>query len=140
MSIINIGSKLDKIQAYIEDLELFEWVYAWKPITEPTGVYLWFEMVNNSPKLWDDSEWTLLKEWLFNFHIVSNDKNTPDVVLYEKLDELSNELRTMNKDKIILDDFEIWNIEEANQSGVLKDIKENPYIIAQYTMIYKYRY
>ena len=141
----NIWSQLDKIQAYLtwipEIEEVFTgWIFAWKPVIPPTsGKYLWFELINNSPKISNDTTWTTIKSALFHFYIVWNNKSTPDVELYEAIDILSNSVLTAEKDKIILENFEIWNISEWNQSWVVKDTNENPYIMAQYTMIYKYK-
>lgn len=36
--------------------------------------------------------------------------------------------------------FTIYGIQEASQSGVLSDVKENPYIAAQYKIVYQHRY
>lgn len=141
----NIWSQIDKIQAYIAwisaVLEVFAgWIFAWKPIIEPkNGKYLWFELINNSPKISNDTTGTTIKSALFHFYIVWNNKSVPDVELYEAIDILSNSILTAEKDKIILEDFEIWNISEWNQSWVVKDTNENPYIVAQYTIIYKYK-
>lgn len=138
----NIGSQLDKIQEYFESipaLSIFE-IYAGKPITQPDWLYLYFSLANNSAKVWDDSKWTLYKEALFDFVIVWNEKNLPDVELYEALDTLSNSIRTFWKEKIDLTDFTIFSIEEWNQSWILRDTNDTPYLIAQYNFIYKYLY
>jgi len=69
-------------------------------------------MSRNTPKISSDNKGMIYKEALFDFYLISNDKTTPDVVMYEKLDELSNKIRTYNKSQINLNDFIIINIEE----------------------------
>lgn len=143
--IINIWNRWDKIVTYLKTitaLNIFTgWIYFWKTIVKPTNwMYLYFTLENNSPKISSDNYWVYAKTWLFNFCIVWNDKAKPDVELFEALDILSNNIRTFWKDRINLDWFEIMNIEEWNQSWVLRDKNENPYIIWQYEMIYKYLY
>lgn len=98
-------------------------------------------MISNAEKVWDDSEWTHIKEALFEFIIISGSKATPDVELYEKLDALSNLMVTQAGERVVLPwGFTIYGIQEAWQSGVLSDVKENPYIAAQYKIVYQYRY
>ena len=138
----NIGSQLDKIQEYFEwipALDIFE-IYAGKPITQPDRLYLYFTLANNSIKIQDDSSWAIYKEALFDFVIVWNKKDIPDVELYEALDLLSTNITTFGKTKIELTDFEIFSIQEWAQSGVLRDVNDTPYLIAQYNFIYKYLY
>lgn len=142
MSVVaNIGSYLDLIQEKITTLSLWFPIYAWKPIDELSWEWCFFYLVSNGEKIWDDSTWMHLKEALFEFVLISWEKNTPDVVLYEMLDTLAN--------KIILESWARWeftwgfkinSIREGNQTGVFKDVKERPYIIAQFSMIYQSRY
>ena len=142
----NIWSQLDKIVNYLNTKSslttLFTgWIYAWRPIVKPTTwMYLYFMLENNSPKISSDNYWVHSKNALFDFYIIWNNKSKPDVELYQALDTLSNEIRTFWKDKIDLNWFIINSIEEWNQSGVLRDKNENPYIICQFDIIYKYLY
>lgn len=134
--IINIWAKLDLIQEKLEELTSLN-VFAGKPIQEPTWMYVYFELQTNSAKIRDDSTWVLYKEALFDFYIISNNVSTPDVELYEKLDQISNSITWF---RIDLNWFEILDIQEWNQSWVLRNDKNNPLVIAQYSIIYKYLY
>ncbi len=142
----NIWAHLDKIVWYFKTkssiVAKFPWgIHAGRPITQPAwGMYLYFMLENNSPKISSDNYWTYSKTWLFNFYIIWNNKSLADVELYEALDLLSNNIITFWKEKIKLDGFDIFSIQEWNQSWVLRDKKENPYIICQYEVIYKYLY
>lgn len=138
--ITNIWAKLDLLQAELQTLlnPLNVQVIAGKPNEEiQDWVYLYFTLETNGEKIWDDSKWTIYKEWLFDFYLVYNDASTPDVVLYEKLNEISNLICFKTYD---LNWFKISSISEWNQSWVLRNTKNNPLIIAQYNIIYKYLY
>lgn len=142
----NIWSNLDKIVWYLKTkssiVAKFPWgIYAWRPIVQPIWwMYLYFMLENNSPKISSDNYGVYAKNALFDFYIIWNNKSLADVELYEALDLISNEIRTFGKQKIVLDWFEIYSIEEWNQSGVMRDKNENPYLICQFEMIYKYLY
>lgn len=140
--IANLWAYLDLLQTYIAWLSVWFTIYAWKPVWEISWVNWYFTLVSNSEKIGDDSTWTLLKEATLDFYIISWDKATPDVVLFEKLDALSNALITEASERITLpsSNFIIYSIQEWQQSWVLHDVKENPYIAAQYKIIYQYRY
>lgn len=139
--IANIGAYLDLLQAHINGLWVWFEIYAGKPIAEQQWTNWYFFMISNTEKVWDDSEWTHIKEALFEFIIISGSKATPDVDLYEKLDALSNLMVTQAGERIVLPGwFTIYGIQEASQSGVLSDVKENPYIAAQYKIVYQHRY
>lgn len=79
---------------------------------------------------------------LLEFYIIGNDKNMPDVEIYEALDALSNAIVTIGSDDDIIDmgDMIVHSIAEGAQSGILRETDENPYLIAQYNILYKYRY
>lgn len=137
----NIWSYIDLIQEKLTTLSLWFPVYAGKPIDELDGNGCFFYLVSNGEKVSDDSQWVHIKESLFEFVLISGNKNTPDVVLYEMLDSLVN--------KIILEAWDRWeltwwftiqSIREWNQTGVFKDVNDRPYIIAQFFIIYQSRY
>ena len=144
--IINIGSKGDKIITYLKNITVVNqmftwWIFFWKPVIEPKNwPYLYINLENNGVKINSDNKGVRAKVALFDFVIVGNDKTIPDVEMYEMLDLLSNNIRTFNKTSIDLDGFKILNIEEWQQSGVLRTEKENPFIVAQYNIIYQYLY
>lgn len=141
MTIENIGAYMDLIQAHIETLWLTFPIYSWKPVIVPTWVYWYFRLENNSEKVWDDSIGTIQKEATFDFIIASWDKSTPDSDMYEHLNSLSNLLVIQAGNRITLPGwFIIYSIQEWAQSGVLRDVNENPYLIGQYRFIYQYRY
>lgn len=73
-------------------------IYAGRPIIIPTGKYLYFQLVNNLPKISNDRNGTIKKMAVFEFYIVGNDKNLPDVEIYEALDILSNNIVTIGED------------------------------------------
>ena len=100
---------------------------------------LYFSLESNSNLITTSrTSWgTLEKRAILEFVIVSNKKNTPDVVLYEALDTLTNEIC---EKQILLDTFKILSINEGNQSGVVYDVNENPIIMAQYQVDYESKY
>lgn len=141
MTIENIGAYMDLIQAHVASLWLSFTVYSWKPVTVPSGIYGYFRLENNSTKVADDSTGTHQKEATFDFVISSGNKSTPDSDMYENLNELSNAIVTEAGTRITLPGwFIIYSIQEAAQSGVLRDTAENPYLIWQYIFRYQYRY
>lgn len=144
--IINIWSKQHLLRDHFKSLEQVNAIFpgdifVWKPVTIPTGgMYCYFELQNNSDKIWDDSNGTMYKEWLFEFYICSNKKDTPDVSVFECLDTLSNAIITQpGQNMINLDWFKVLSISEWPQSWILRDL-ETPYLIAQYKVVYKYLY
>lgn len=139
--IVNIWEFLDLIQEKITSLNPGFPVYAWKPSDELQWKACYFYQVSQWPKIADDSTWVHKKESLMEFVVISWQKNTPDVELYEMLSSIVN--------KILLEEgaawelpggFKIWSIREWSQSGVFHDVKERPYIIAQFFFIYQARY
>ena len=141
MTIENIWSYMDLIQDHIASFWLSFPIYSWKPIKVPSWVYWYFRLENNSVSVADDSIGTLQKEATFDFVISSWNKSTPDSDMYENINTLSNVLVIESGDRITLPwGFVIYSIQEWSQSGVLRDISENPYIIWQYIFRYKYRY
>ena len=62
----------------------------------------YFYLIQNQPSIEDDSTGVLTKEAIIEFVIISGDKATPDVVLYEDVDALSNMIVTEAGDKIEL--------------------------------------
>lgn len=144
MTIINIWSKFDKIQEYLENnatiLALFPWwIWAWKPLDVWSSLSLYFWLSNNAPLIETDRKWqkNLKKRALFEFVITTNKKDIPEVEIYEALDTLSNEIVWKAVD---LSWFIIHWIQEWNQSWVLMDTNENPLLIAQYEFDYKNNY
>ena len=147
MTVINIGNRGDKIISYLKSISvlntLFTWgIYFGKPIVEPTTwMYLYLHLQNNAQvKISSDNYGTYSKTAQFDFVIVGNDKAMPDVELYEALDLITNNIRTFGKSSITIDDFTIMNIEEGNQSGVIRTDKQNPRLIGEYYITYKYLY
>jgi hypothetical protein len=146
MSIINIGSRLDLVQSYISGLTGISTTFAGgffsgKPIVEPAWLYAYFTLDRNAPKISSDVNGIIRKEATLTFAIVEGQIDSPDVVLYEALDTLSNQLCTECNDSVInLSWFYIYSIEEGNQSGVIRWENHRAYIVADYTLIYKYRY
>ena len=141
MTIENIWAYMDLIQVWIQWTSFSYNVYSWKPVTPPSWWYCYFRLENNSEKIWDDSTWTHLKEATFDFIIASWDKSTPDADMYILLNELSNVIVTQSWTRIELPwGFIIYSVQEWAQSWVLRDVNENPYLIAQYKFIYQYRY
>lgn len=140
--IANIWAYWDLLQQYISSLNPWFDVFHGKPIAVVNDTNCYFHLVSNSEKLWDDSTWTNLKEAVFDFIIISWNKATPDVVIYEMLDTLSNLIITDAWERVTLptSNFIIYSIKEWQQSGVLHDVNENPYLMTQYRFIYKYRY
>lgn len=144
--IVNIWNRGDLITTYLKNIAVVNnkfpwWIYFWKPLIEPAKwMYLYLQLENNSTKISSDNYGIICKTALFDFVIVGNDKSLADVELYEALDLLSNNIRTMDKTSIDLSWFKIMNIEEWSQSWVLRNEKENPFIIWQYNIIYQYLY
>ena len=144
----NIGAYLSNLQAYIAGKTAISTIfstriYAGKPITPPgTGAYMYFQLLNNSELTGDDRSGTTKKKALFEFYLVANDKATPDEDLYTWLDAVSNALVTIggDDDAITLGALKAHSIDEGQQSGVLRETDENPYIIAQYHISYKSLY
>lgn len=144
----NIGAYLDELQAHVASFsqitDIFSTrIYAGRPIIVPTtGKYLYFQMLNNSEKVGNDRNGTVKKIALFEFYIIGNDKNLPDVEIYEALDTISNNLVTIggDDDEIALWDLIMHSISEGAQSGILRETDENPYLIAQYNILYKSQY
>ena len=141
MTIINIWSVFDRIQEYLSDnitiSALFQWwIYAWKPLDISSWLSLYFSLVNNSPLIETDRNWrkVIKKRALLDFVIITNKKDTPEVVIYEALDSLSNEI--VGKE-INLNWFIINWIQEWNQSWILVDTNENPLLISQYEIDYE---
>lgn len=144
MTIINIWSKLDLIQAYLKANttlnDLFTWwIYAWKPVEVWATLSLYFGLSNNTPLIETDRKWqkNLKKRAIMEFVITTNKKDIPEAEIYEALDTLSNEI--VGKE-IQLTGFLINGIQEGNQSGVLVDTNENPLLVAQYDFDYKNNY
>lgn len=143
--IINIWSKQHLLRTYFLTKDRVTatfpgWLLVWKPVSVPTwGMYCYFALDTNSEKVGNDSVGTVMKEGLFDFYICANDKNTPDVEIFEALDTLSNAILTEQWSNISLDSFKVSYIVEGAQSGILRD-EENPYLIAQYRIGYKYLY
>lgn len=145
----NIWAYLDKLQVYFKANTsintLFEWrIYAWKPIGDLQGKSLFFSLVNNSEQVRSDVSWTLRKRGTFEMFFIGGGKWVPEVEIYEALDSFSNAFCTDCTQNIelwdITDSFVIHSIEEGNQSWILRDAKDNPFLIGTYTITYTYRY
>ena len=146
MTVKNIWSQFDKIVEYLLTLPniatTFTWgIYTWKPIIQPKKwKYMYLQMYSNYPETANDTNWVYAKSSFINFYIVGNDKNTPDAELYDCLDVLCNAINDINQESIELNWFTIYSIRESSQYWVLKETAQNPYIVAQFTFIYKYFY
>lgn len=121
-------------------------IFAGKPVEiqddgngEP---YLYVMLINNSEAVGDDRKGTHIKRALLEFCIVGNGKDIPDQDLYTWLDVISNAIVTVGGDdtRIDLDGLTMQSIEEGAQSGVIREVVENPTLLAQYSVLYKYRY
>ena len=138
--IVNIGTKIDLMEAHFSTLlpliDIFEdRIYAWKPAATQSGMTLYFSEVTNSELVGSDNTYkSTFKRAVFDFVIITNKKDTPDVVLYEHLDKVSNEICWKG---FSLWEFKVFWIQEGNQSGVVEDEGENPLIVAQYAIDYK---
>ncbi len=144
MTIVNIWSKVDKIEEYLSWNTILDNLFVWgisagKPIIQSEGLSLYFALTNNSVLVNTSRKdgKNLVKRALFEFVIVSNNKAISNVEMYEALDTLSNEICEKHID---LDGFTIYNIFEENQSWVIVDTNENPILIAQYNFDYKSKY
>lgn len=144
MTITNIWSKFDLIADYFSSIsnltDVFTWgIYAWKPLDVDSSLSLYFSLSNNAPIVETDRDWwkDVKKKALLDFVITTNKKDTPEVVIYEALDILSNEIVWSEID---LSWFIINWIQEGNQTGVLYDTNENPLLIAQFQVDYKNKY
>lgn len=142
--IINIWSKLDLLADYLTTNAtlntLFSWwIFSWKPLEVWEDFILYFWLDNNIPLVENDRKWqkNIKKRWFLDFVIITNKKDTPDVVIYEALDTLSNEIVWLEID---LSWFKINWIQEWNQSWVLADENENKLLIAQYQFDYQSLY
>lgn len=141
----NIWAYLDKIQAYLKantTINTLFWgrIYAWRPIGDLQGKSLFFSLINNSIQVAWDRNGTIRKKASFEFYIIGGGKWVPEVELYEALDVVSNEIITECSTTIDLDGFFLHSIEEWNQSGILRDAKDNPFLIATYNISYTYKY
>lgn len=144
MTIINIWAKFDKLQEYLSNNStinaLFPWgIYAGKPLNVDSQLSLYFSLATNNPLVENDrkGQKNLKKRALLDFVLTANKKDTPEVVIYEALDILSNEIVWSEID---LSWFIINWIQEGNQTGVLYDTNENPLLIAQFQVDYKNKY
>ena len=99
-------------------------------------------LINNSEAQGDDRGGTHIKRATLEFTIIANGKNVPDQDLYTWLDAISNAIVTMggNDTRIDLSGLTLFSIEEGVQSGVIREVDENPQLLAQYGVLYKYRY
>lgn len=139
--IVNIWEFLDLIQEKITALNPWFPIYAGKPSDELDWKACYFYQVSQWPKIADDSKWVHKKEALMEFVVISWQKNTPDVELYEMLSSIVNKILLEEWDSWTLTGgFKIGSIREGSQSGVFHDVKERPYIIAQFFFIYQSRY
>ena len=142
MIIINIGSKLDLLNTYFSNnitlSNLFSWgIYNGKPLENQSWLTLYFRLESNKTLVDDDSKRNLTKRSTFEFVIITNQKNIPDVEIYEALDTLINEITDKEID---LSWFKIKAIREITQSWILVDTNENPCLIAQFQIDYKSQY
>lgn len=135
----NIWAYLDELKTYLENKTSLP-IFAWKPMWDRDWKYIFFTLVNNIPQISWDRRGTERKEALFDFFFVGGGKGIADVELYEEVDTFSNAVLTDCMQNIDLWNITIHSITEWVQSGILRDVKDNPYIVGQYSISYTYRY
>lgn len=135
----NIWAYLDELKTYLETKTGLP-IFSWKPMWDRNWKYIFFTLVNNIPQISWDRRGTERKEALFDFFFVGGGKGIADVELYEEVDAFSNSVLTDCMQNIDLWNIIIHSITEWVQSGILRDVKDNPYIVAQYSISYTYRY
>lgn len=136
--IANIGAYTDLLYNHIETLGIPFPVYNGKPLRELAGEYVYFRLENNETHTaTDHGTGVLIKKASFDFIFVGG-HNTPDARLYAMLDTLSNAFCTKNIR--IGSAFKIISIFEGQQSGVIRDTKQNPLLLWTYNIIYHARY
>lgn len=137
----NIWAYLDEVRTYIlTKTSIFSEVVVWKPMDEVNGLCLFFSMVNNNKQITNDIKGTERKKALFDFYIIWENKNTAEVEIYEAYDSLANSILTDCSQNIDIWNITIHAIQEWNQSGILRDVKGRPFLIAQITISYTYQY
>lgn len=139
--IANIWAYSDLLAEHIATLELDFPVYAGKPIIEPKWKYAYFRLENNSPSVHDDTTGIIHKKADFDFIFVSGSRNTSDKEIYEMLDDFSRKFLTEKNEWITLgNNFKIFSVLDGQQSGVIRDEKQNPLLLAVFSLRYQYRY
>lgn len=139
--IANIWAYSDLIAEYIATLWFNFPVYAGKPVVEPKWKYAYFRLENNSESIGDDSHGTLHKKADFDFVFVGWSRDTSDREIYEMLDDFSRKFLTEKNEGIILGkNFKIFSILDGDQSWVMRNEKENPLLLAVFSLRYQYRY
>jgi hypothetical protein len=137
----NIWSHLDKIKTYIENkVNIFDFIFVWKPVKNIKGLCLFFSLENNEKQIVTDVRWTERKVWLFDFFVIWETKEMPEVEIYEAYDSFSNLILTDKIENIDLWGFTIHSITEWNQSWILRDSTDRPFLIAQIYISYTYQY
>ena len=91
--IINFGTQLGAFYTWINTQVSFP-VYSGKPITEDSGLYGYFKLVNNTTITSDDNKGYMIKKAIIDFAIIGQEKSSSDQSLYIRLDELSNGICT----------------------------------------------
>lgn len=136
----NIWAHLDKIRTFIlSKTSDFASVLVWKPLEAIQGTCLFFALINNSKQISDDVAWINRKKALLDFYIIWESRETAEVEIYEKFDALINAIYLENWSED-LGDFIIHSIIEWNQSWILRDSIDRPFLIAQIYITYNYRY
>lgn len=135
----NIGAHLNKIRTFIlSKTNAFTSVLVGRPLENIEGINLFFTLVNNSAHISDDVDWVNRKKALLDFYIIGWSRETAEVEIYEKFDELINAIT--GNETVTIWDFIFYSIKEWNQSWILRDATDRPFIIAQVYINYQYRY
>jgi hypothetical protein len=136
--IINFGTQLGAFYTWIASKGLTYPIYSGKPIVEDASIYGFFQLVGNTPINQDDNKLYQIKKATLDFAIVASDKNVSDKALYDRLDSLSNAIvsQGMQAGETIGGVY-VYSIEEGNQSGIIRDDKQNPYILAEFYIVYR---
>lgn len=139
--IANIWAYSDLLAGHIATLGLDFPVYAGKPIIEPKWKYAYFRLESNRPSISDDTSGILHKKADFDFIFVGGSRDMSDREIYEMLDDFSRKFLTEKNEWIILGkNFKIFSILDGDQSGVMRNEKENPLLLAVFSLRYQYRY
>lgn len=143
MSIKHIWEKFEELQEYIAWKSAISsiftgWIMAGKPYLQatPWEPYLYFDISSNNPIV--DSERIgkniLEKEAIMDFYLIFPSAWTPHVDIYAALNTISNNIC---EKWISLWDVKVSEIIEWNQTGVIREENETPFIFAQYRFFYE---
>ena len=141
---ININSKLDLLTLYFRANTALNtlfvwWINAGLPVENVNWLSLFFFSPNDIKETSSSIVWWIAtrRKAIFNFVIVWNKKDIPDVEMFEHLDILTNEI-TWNF--INLGWFLIRTINWEWHNWLQYDKKQNPIIVWEYEIIYQPEY